>query len=284
MSAVTGQHPAARPLVMGVVNVTPDSFSDGGLWASTDAAIAHALDLVAQGADVIDVGGESTRPGAARVEVDTELARVLPVVAALADAGVRVSVDTTRAAVAAEAVAAGATIVNDVSGGLADPGMLREVAGARVTYIAMHWRGHSRTMQDLARYDDPVAEIAAELAQRRDAALTAGVDPGHLVLDPGIGFSKDATHNWAVLAGWDAFEALGHPLLLAVSRKRFLGHLLARPAGPNGRELRPPARRDTATAALSALFARRGLWGVRVHDVRATADALAVVAALEAAT
>lgn len=284
MSAVTGQHPAARPLVMGVVNVTPDSFSDGGLWASTDAAIAHALDLVAQGADVIDVGGESTRPGAARVEVDTEQARVLPVVAALADAGVRVSVDTTRAAVAAEAVAAGATIVNDVSGGLADPGMLREVAGARVTYIAMHWRGHSRTMQDLARYDDPVAEIAAELAQRRDAALTAGVDPGHLVLDPGIGFSKDATHNWAVLAGWDAFEALGHPLLLAVSRKRFLGHLLARPAGPNGRELRPPAGRDTATAALSALFARRGLWGVRVHDVRATADALAVVAALEAAT
>ncbi|WP_300084042.1 dihydropteroate synthase [Propioniciclava sp.] len=269
---------------MGVVNVTPDSFSDGGLWASTDAAIAHALDLVAQGADVIDVGGESTRPGAARVEVDTELARVLPVVAALADAGVRVSVDTTRAAVAAEAVAAGATIVNDVSGGLADPGMLREVAGARVTYIAMHWRGHSRTMQDLARYDDPVAEIAAELAQRRDAALTAGVDPGHLVLDPGIGFSKDATHNWAVLAGWDAFEALGHPLLLAVSRKRFLGHLLARPAGPNGLELRPPAGRDTATAALSALFARRGLWGVRVHDVRATADALAVVAALEAAT
>lgn len=283
MSPMAPQQPAARPLVMGVVNVTPDSFSDGGLWASTDAAISHALDLVAQGADVIDVGGESTRPGAGRVEVDTELARVLPVVAALADAGVAVSVDTTRAAVAAEAVAAGATIVNDVSGGLADPAMLREVAGAGVTFIAMHWRGHSRTMQDLARYADPVAEIAAELAERRDAALGAGIDPGRLVLDPGIGFSKDATHNWAVLAGWDAFVALGHPLLLAVSRKRFLGHLLASADGPGEPVLRPPAERDVATAALSALFARRGTWGVRVHDVRATADALAVVDALEAA-
>lgn len=262
-----------RPLVMGVLNVTPDSFSDGGLWAATDAAVAHGLDLVAQGADVVDVGGESTRPGAARVDVDVELARVLPVVAALVDAGVRVSVDTTRAAVAAEAVAAGAAIINDVSGGLADAGMLAEVAAAGVTYVAMHWRGHSRTMQDRARYDDPVAEIAAELAARRDAALAAGIAADDLILDPGIGFAKDTDHNWAVLTGWEAFEALGHPLLLAVSRKRFLGQLLA------NAEPRPPAERDVATAAMSALFARR-VWGVRVHNVRATADALAVAAAL----
>lgn len=264
---------SGRPLVMGVLNVTPDSFSDGGLWAATDAAVAHGLDLVAQGADVVDVGGESTRPGAARVDVDVELARVLPVVAALADAGVRVSVDTTRAAVAAEAVAAGATIINDVSGGLADAGMLAEVAAAGVTYVAMHWRGHSRTMQDRARYDDPVAETAAELAARRDAALAAGIAADDLILDPGIGFAKDADHNWAVLTGWEAFEALGHPLLLAVSRKRFLGQLLA------NAEPRPPADRDVATAAMSALFAGR-VWGVRVHNVRATADALAVAAAL----
>ena len=272
MSAVTGQHPAARPLVMGVVNVTPDSFSDGGLWASTDAAIAHALDLVAQGADVIDVGGESTRPGAARVEVDTEQARVLPVVAALGDAGVRVSVDTTRAAVAAEAVAAGATIVNDVSGGLADPAMLPAVADGGCGYITMHWRGHATEMDSRAVYTDVVAEVRDELAERRDAALAAGIDAGRLVLDPGFGFAKTGEHNWALLAHLDALMALGFPLLVAVSRKRFLGSLLADADGP-----RPPRERDDATAALTALAAQRGVWGVRTHSVRQHRDAIEVV-------
>ncbi|WP_232549142.1 dihydropteroate synthase [Propioniciclava soli] len=264
-----------RPHVMGIVNVTPDSFSDGGLWATPDAAVARAHALVADGADVIDVGGESTRPGAPRVEADTELARVLPVVAALAAAGVTVSVDTTRATVAAEALASGASVINDVSGGLADPAMLATVAEAGATYIAMHWRGPSSTMAAQASYPRGVADIVDELAARRDACLAAGIAPERLVLDPGIGFSKTAEHNWAVLREWGRFEALGHPLLLAVSRKRFLGALLGGPDAP-----RPPEGRDAATAALSALFAHRGLWGVRVHAVRATADALAAARAL----
>lgn len=265
----------SRPRIVGIVNVTPDSFSDGGQWATTDAAVAHALGLVAAGADVIDVGGESTRPGALRVDEDTELARVLPVVAALASEGVAVSVDTMRASVAAETLAAGASIINDVSGGLADAAMPATVADAHATYIAMHWRGESRTMQDQARYPGGVAEIVEELRARRDAALAAGIAPDRLVLDPGIGFAKTGDHNWEVLRAWGAFEALGQPLLLAVSRKRFLGTLLGTTAEP-----RPPAGRDAATAALSALFAGRGLWGIRVHDVRSTADALAAASAL----
>ena len=267
------------PRLIGIVNVTPDSFSDGGLWATTDAAIARGLTLVAEGADIVDVGGESTRPGAERVGVDAELARVLPVVAGLSAEGVTVSVDTMRAAVAAECLEAGARMINDVSGGLADPAMLGVVADANAGYVAMHWRGHSRSMQDLATYSDPVAEIVDELDRRREAALEAGVAASELVLDPGIGFSKTGDHNWDVLRNWHLFEALGQPLLLAVSRKRFLGRLLA-----DGADLRPPAGRDVATAALSALFYRRGVWGIRVHDVRGSRDALDAAEALAGPT
>lgn len=266
-----------RTLVMGIVNVTPDSFSDGGRWPTPDAAVAHALRLVADGADIVDVGGESTRPGSDRVDAATELARVLPVVEQLVARGVVVSVDTTRASVADATVRAGATWVNDVSGGLADPDMLPAVAASGAGYVAMHWRGHSAGMNALASYRDVVAEVAAELAGRRAAALAAGVAPDRLVLDPGIGFSKDADHNWQLLRHWEAFEALGHPVLLGVSRKRFLGALLADAAGP-----REPAGRDAATAAITALFAARGVWGVRVHDVRSSADAVRVVERLSA--
>lgn len=260
---------------MGILNVTPDSFSDGGNWDTTDAAIAHGLRLVAAGADIVDVGGESTRPGVERVDAETELARVLPVVRALVDRGVEVSVDTMRAGVADAVTRAGAAWVNDVSGGLADPDMLGVVAASGAGFVAMHWRGHSATMTQLATYDDVVAEVAGELAARRDAALAAGIAPQRLVLDPGIGFSKEGDQNWALLRGWEAFEALGFPILLGVSRKRFLGALLADDAGA-----REPAGRDAATAAITALFAARGVWGVRVHEVRSSADAVAVVEAL----
>ena len=262
---------AVRTLVMGIVNVTPDSFSDGGRWSTPEAAIDHALRLVAEGADIVDVGGESTRPGAERVPSGVELARVLPVVEALAPQGVVVSVDTMRAEVADAGVRAGAQWVNDVSGGLADPDMLGCVAASGVGYVAMHWRAHSATMAAAATYGDVVTEVVGELALRRDAALAAGIAPERLVVDPGIGFSKDAGHNWALLRHLDAFDALGVPLLLGVSRKRFLGELLADADGP-----RPAAGRDAATAAVTALFAARGGWGVRVHDVRTSFDAVRV--------
>lgn len=265
----------ARTLVMGVLNVTPDSFSDGGRWVDADAAVARGLALVDQGADIVDVGGESTRPDADRVDAATELRRVLPVVEGLTARGVAVSVDTMRAGVAAAAVDAGATCVNDVSGGLADPAMLGCVAERGVSYIAMHWRGHSRAMAERAVYDDVVAQVCGELGRRRDAALAAGIAPQRLVLDPGIGFAKNADHNWAILRRWDALEELGFPLLLAVSRKRFLGALLASGGTP-----RPPHERDAATAYLSGHFAARGVWGVRVHDVRASADAVATAGRL----
>ena len=259
----------ARTRVLGILNVTPDSFSDGGRFVDTDAAIAHGRTMLDQGADIIDVGGESTRPDSDRVDEATELARVLPVVRALADLGATVSVDTTRASVAAAVLAAGATWINDVSGGLADPDMLKTVAERDASYITMHWRGHARQMGDNAVYTDVVADVLRELAACRDAALAAGIDPGRLVLDPGIGFAKTAEHNWAILRRWDALDALGFPLLLAVSRKRFLGSLLGMPDQP-----RPPAERDAASAHLSGLFASRGVWGVRVHDVRSTRDAI----------
>lgn len=267
--------PVPRTLVMGIVNVTPDSFSDGGRWPTPDAALAHALRLVEDGADLIDVGGESTRPGSDRVDAGTELGRVLPVVEGLAARGVEVSVDTTRAEVADAGVRAGARWVNDVSGGLADPEMLAAVAASGAGYISMHWRGHSATMQQLAAYDDVVAQVAGELAGRRDAALAAGIAADRLVLDPGIGFSKEGVHNWDILRHWGAFEALGFPLLLAVSRKRFLGTLLGSADAP-----RPPGERDAASAALTALFAARGVWAVRVHDVRSSADAVRVAEAM----
>jgi dihydropteroate synthase len=260
---------------MGVVNATPDSFSDGGAYDP----VAHGLALLEQGADLLDVGGESTRPGAARVTQDEELDRVLPVVRALADAGAVVSVDTTRAAVAAAAVEAGATLVNDVSGGLADPEMLPLVAGLGVRYVAMHWRGHAAEMGARAVYGDVVGEVLDELAARRDAALAAGVAPGSLVLDPGLGFAKEAPHDWALLAALPRLAALGHPLLVGASRKRFLGRALA---GADG-EPRPVLERDDATAAVTVLAAQAGAWAVRVHAVRASADAVRVVAAVRAA-
>ena len=231
MLGVTDPLEAVPPVVVGVLNVTPDSFSDGGRYADLDAAVAHGVALHAEGAHLVDVGGESTRPGAARVDAETELARVLPVVRQLAAAGVPVSVDTTRAAVAAAALAAGARVVNDVSGGLADPGMAAVVADAGCPWILMHWRGHSRDMQSLARYGDVVAEVRAELGARIDAALAAGVRPDRLVVDPGIGFAKLPEHNWALSRRLPELVALGFPVLFGASRKSYLGSLLAGAGG-----------------------------------------------------
>lgn len=268
-----------RTLVMGVVNVTPDSFSDGGRWFSTDDAVAHGLSLLEEGADILDVGGESTRPGAARVPVEEERRRVLPVVRELAAAGAVVSVDTTRPAVAAEAVEAGAQMVNDVSGGLADADMHRVVGEAGVVYVAMHWRGHSDVMDALARYDDVVTEVRDELGARLDALAAAGVHTEQVVLDPGLGFAKPGSDNWPLLANIDVLQGLGLPVLVGASRKRFLGHLLA---GPDGEPV-PPTHRDRATAAVSALCASAGVWCVRVHEVPGSADAVRVAAAWTAA-
>ncbi|MFJ2025994.1 dihydropteroate synthase [Streptomyces sp. NPDC087897] len=264
---------------MGVVNVTPDSFSDGGRWFDTTAAVKRGLHLVSEGADLVDVGGESTRPGASRVDEAEELRRVVPVVRGLASEGVTVSVDTMRARVAEQAVAAGAVLVNDVSGGLADPDMIPAVADADVPFVVMHWRGFSESMNSRAVYGDVVAEVLDELRQRMDAVVAGGVAPERLVIDPGLGFAKDAPHDLALVAHLSALHALGRPLLVAASRKRFLGHVLAGPgAAP------PPAReRDAATAAVSALSAAAGAWAVRVHEVRATADAVRVARAVEGA-
>ncbi|MFE3474481.1 dihydropteroate synthase [Streptomyces cavourensis] len=264
---------------MGVVNVTPDSFSDGGRWFDTTVAVKHGLDLVSEGADLVDVGGESTRPGATRVDESEELRRVIPVVKGLVSEGVTVSVDTMRARVAEQAVAAGAVLVNDVSGGLADPDMVPAVAAAGVPFVVMHWRGFSESMNSLAVYEDVVAEVLAELRQRMDAVVAGGLDPDRVVIDPGLGFAKLAPHDLALVARLEELHALGRPLLVAASRKRFLGHVLAGPgAAP------PPAReRDAATAAVSALAARAGAWAVRVHEVGATADAVRVARAVEGA-
>ena len=264
-----------RTLVMGVVNVTPDSFSDGGRWFEPRSAVAHGLELVAQGADILDVGGESTRPGARRVPVDEERRRVLPVIRELASAGAVVSVDTTRAVVAAEAVEAGAHIINDVSGGLADPRMHDVVARTGAVYVAMHWRGHADVMDSLAIYDDVVTDVRDELAQRLAGVLAAGGRPEQVVLDPGLGFAKPGSDNWPLLAHLEVLQGLGRPVLVGASRKRFLGRLLA----PPGAEPVPPPERDLATAAVSALCALQGVWCVRVHDVTGSADAVRVAAA-----
>ncbi|MFJ8011592.1 dihydropteroate synthase [Streptomyces sp. NPDC096339] len=276
---VAGLPDLDRCAVMGVVNVTPDSFSDGGRWFDTTAAVKRGLDLVAQGADLIDVGGESTRPGATRVDEEEELRRVVPVVRGLASEGVAVSVDTMRAAVAAQAVAAGARLVNDVSGGLADPGMIPAVAAAEVPFVVMHWRGFSADMNSLAVYADVLGEVTAELRARIDAVVAGGIAPERLVVDPGLGFAKNAEHDLALVAHLPELRALGFPLLVAASRKRFLGRVLAGDgAAP------PPAReRDAATAAVSAIAAHQGAWAVRVHEVRATADAVRVARAVEGA-
>jgi len=272
---VTAMIPLPRPgrcVVMGVLNVTPDSFSDGGCFAEPADAIAHGLAMHAAGADYVDVGGESTRPGAERVDAATEIARVVPVIRELTAAGVPVSVDTTRAAVAAEALDAGATLVNDVSGGLADPAMAKVVADVGCPWVLMHWRGHSRHMQQLAVYQDVVAEVRAELAQRVDEALAAGVSPEQVIVDPGLGFAKTAEHNWLLSARLDEIISLGYPVLFAASRKSYLGRLLADPTG----EPRPVDEREAATLATTVLAVAAGVWGVRVHDVRGNVDAIRV--------
>ncbi|MEU4830293.1 dihydropteroate synthase [Streptosporangium sp. NPDC023615] len=277
--SVPGLPDAGRCLVMGVVNVTPDSFSDGGRWFDPVEAVRHGLELVEQGADIVDVGGESTRPGAARVSLEEELARVEPVVRGLSREGVTVSVDTMRAEVAQMAVEAGARMVNDVSGGLADPEMPRVVAASGVAYVVMHWRGHSHAMDRRAVYGDVVGEVREELAKRVASVLAEGVSERQIVLDPGLGFSKNPEHNWALIAGLDRLAELGYPLIVGASRKRFLGRLLA---GPDGTP-RPFIHSDDATLAVTALTALSGAWCVRVHDVRPNADAVRVAAAVQGA-
>src|SRR5580704_6530424 len=278
-SLVTGLPGQPRCLVMGVVNVTPDSFSDGGSWLDPAAAIGHGRELADQGADIVDVGGESTRPGAQRVPVNEELRRVLPVITELAAAGHYVSIDTMRAEVASQALRAGARMVNDVSGGLADPEMAAVVAAAGVPYVMAHWRGHSSDMYGRASYADVVGEVRAELAERVTAAVGHGVDPAQIIVDPGLGFAKLAEHNWTLLAnltrlgrlpGYDA----PFPVLVAASRKRFLGRLLAGPGG----EPRSFVGSDDATIGVTALAAAAGAWCVRVHVVPGNLDAVRVAA------
>ncbi|MEN4476901.1 dihydropteroate synthase [Mycolicibacterium cosmeticum] len=259
--------------VSGVLNVTPDSFSDGGTYFTVDKAVAHGLRLAADGADVVDVGGESTRPGATRTAEADEMRRVLPVVRELTARGIRVSIDTMRASVAEAAVNAGAIMVNDVSGGLADPAMARCVAELEVPYVAMHWRGHSATMARRASYDDVVHTVKAELGQRLQALQTAGIKSERIIVDPGLGFAKTSEHNWTLLRRLGELAVLG-PLMVGASRKRFLTESLPE-------SMRTPADRDLATAAISALAAVQGAAWVRVHDVGAT---IAAVSAAEAAT
>lgn len=274
---VAGLPEPQRPLVMGVVNVTPDSFSDGGRYADVEAAVRHGLRLVAEGADLLDIGGESTRPGATRPLIREELDRVVPVIRALTQEGARVSVDTMRAAVAREAVAAGAVLVNDVSGGLADPDILRVVADSGAAYVAMHWRGHADVMQQRASYPETAQGVAEtvrdELALRVEAALEAGIGPERLAVDPGLGFAKTADHNWALLQHVPVLDELGFPILLGSSRKSFLGSLLADPDGTP----RPVLDREAANVALTTLAGMLGVWAVRVHEVRDSVDALKVV-------
>ncbi|ORA84058.1 dihydropteroate synthase [Mycobacterium malmoense] len=261
---------------MGVLNVTDDSFSDGGRYFDADDAVAHGLAMAAEGAGIVDVGGESTRPGAARIDPRVETSRVVPVVKELAAQGITVSIDTMHADVARAALQSGARIVNDVSGGRADPAMAPLLAEAGVPWVLMHWRPVSSDRPHaVPHYRDVVAEVRAELLASIDAAVAAGVDPDKLVIDPGLGFAKTGQHNWALLHALPQFVATGIPVLLGASRKRFLGTLLA---GPDGSP-RPPDGRETATAVISALAAVHGAWGVRVHDVRASVDALKVVAA-----
>lgn len=267
--------PTDRALVLGILNVTPDSFSDGGSYATTDDAVAHGLRLFYGGADIIDVGGESTRPQAREVPVEEELARVLPVVRALVKAGALVSIDTRHAETARQALDAGAGIVNDVSGAEYDPDMPALVAEREVPYVLTHRRGTAATMDGLARYGDVVAEVAAELTGLRDRFVAAGVDPDRIILDPGIGFAKTDEHNWAILRNLDVFLNLGHRLLVGASRKRFLGTLLTS-AGKTA----APAERDHASLAVATLAATAGAWGVRVHDPAATLDAVKVAAAM----
>ena len=285
---LAGTAPAGRCLVMGVVNVTPDSFSDGGRWFGAGEAIEHGLRMVAEGADIVDVGGESTRPGAQRVPADEELRRVKPVITELVAAGLVVSIDTMRAQVAEWALGAGVSLVNDVSGGLADPYMPRLVAKAGVPYVVVHWRGHSHDMYSRAVYADVVREVREELAQRVGAVIAEGVDPSMIVLDPGLGFSKNPApvgpdaHNWQLLAGLPELARIGgrdFPVLVGASRKRYLSRLFDEAGGGQ----RPYTENDAATVAITALSAAAGAWCVRVHQVPANADAVRVAAAYRAA-
>jgi dihydropteroate synthase len=288
LPGLAGSPAPGRCLVMGVVNVTPDSFSDGGRWFSAAAAVEHGLELIAQGADIVDVGGESTRPGAQRVPVDEELRRIKPVITELVNAGAVVSVDTMRAQVAEWAVEAGVSLVNDVSGGLADPYMPRLVGKAGIPYVVMHWRGHSHDMNSRAIYADVVREVHDELAQRIDAVTAEGVDPSMIVLDPGLGFSKNPAawgpdaHNWQLLAGLGELATIGgrdFPVIVGASRKRHLSKLF----DSDGGESRPFPQNDAATAAVTAISAAAGAWCVRVHDVPPNVAAVRVAAAYRAA-
>ncbi len=273
--SVLSSLPGDRTLVMGVVNVTPDSFSDGGHFFDHSRAIGRGHALVEDGADLVDVGGESTRPGAQRVPEDEELRRVVPVVRELADAGHVVSVDTTRVHVAEQALEAGARMINDVSGGRAEPDMLRLAAESGSPLVIMHWRQHAATMQQHTTYDDLVADVVTELTQQVDAAVAAGVATEQIVVDPGLGFSKTGDQNWELLGHLDAFVDLDLPLLVAASRKGFLGELLA-----EGGDRPRPHDRDDATAAITTYAALAGAWAVRVHDARSSASAVRVAARL----
>ena len=268
----------SRPLIMGVINVTPDSFSDGGQFLNFDDALSQARLLVEQGAQIIDVGGESTRPGAARVPLSEEQERVLPLIAAIkAELSVKVSIDTMNAETAVAAVQAGADIVNDVSGGLADREIFSAIAGFDCQYILGHWRGHSDVMDELTGYSDVAREVVGELAEQVSMAVASGIDRSRIVVDPGLGFAKNMQQNWDLVARLDELEHLELPILVGASRKRFLAHAL-NPKNPQDVDMN---RRDVATAVLTALLLQRKLWGVRVHNVLATSDAISVVAALK---
>jgi dihydropteroate synthase len=283
--SVPGLPDLGRSRVMGVLNVTPDSFSDGGLWLDPGRAVEHALELTRAGADLIDVGGESTRPGSQRVTEEEELRRVLPVVRELAARGVVMSVDTMRAAVAEQALEAGAAIINDVSGGLADPRMAAVAAASGAPFVVMHWRGHSHRMQERAVYQDVFREVREELARRVKAVIAEGVDPELIIIDPGLGFAKLAEHNWALLARLPGLGRLGHgwpdfPVLAGASRKRFLGRWRT-----SRLSCQPAARTNiSAITALTALAATAGAWCVRVHQVPGNADAVRVAEAWRAAS
>ncbi len=261
-----------RTLVMGVLNVTPDSFSDGGRFNDQVIATNHALQMIEDGADIIDIGGESTRPGSDRISVEEELDRVLPVISALSGTGVAISIDTMRVEVARAGVAAGACMINDVSGGKADPGMLDFVATLETPYILMHWRGPSNIMNTLTDYQDVVADVASEINQQVEVAVAAGIARDRIVIDPGIGFAKTVDQNWPILKHLDVLEGLGLPILMGASRKKFLGELLAKDG-----IARDSDERESATTAISTLMAARGLWAVRVHDVKSSSDAIVVV-------
>ncbi len=255
--------------MMGILNITPDSFADGGKYLSKTDAITQGRRLIAEGADIIDIGGESTRPGAERVSEEMELERVIPVVTELVKDGAVVSVDTMRAEVAKQGITAGATYINDVSGGLADEKMAKLIASnSKVQYIAMHWRGHSKEMQKQAVYENVVTEVKDELDDRVTSLLKAGVSPEQIILDPGIGFAKESEHNWQILKNIERFQMLGYPLLVGVSRKRFLGELI------NANE---PDKREAATIALTTELARVKVWAVRTHAVKAHQDAISVI-------